>query len=284
VANPHFLYLPELAPLLLCTFVSVHSTPSAQLSTVDTNHSGRSLHQYGPQLCRNIERESIISKSLDDTSGEKERLANSQTEIDNTNGKAGCAPKIQVQISPDHPLLSVSPSGPTPLFLEFVLQSQGPITVYVPNTILRPALSPGTIHGSFEFVDTLSGTQYLPPTVDVHYIVDPADYEVSHKNADKFVTLWPGVPYRVERLVGLAKYATTPMKVGRSYRVDLGSYQTSQHIWWSSGRKWQVLRWGWWPWGEAKSVCDYVCRFPGAEKLPEIEFECVKTCTVTVVE
>ena len=57
-----------------------------------------------------------------------------------------------------------------------------------------------------------------------------------------------------------------------------------QHLWWTWGRKWEILRWRWWPFGAVNDIYDFVCSHKGKEELAEVEFVWEGDCVVHVVD
>ena len=195
------------------------------------------------------------------------------------------APRINIYLSPGEPNPEIRFSSTTKINIDFVLESPGPVTIFVFNTILRPIPDTMTIRAHFDFVNTETGTLYGPATIDVTRIINPDNYEVSYANSHNFVTLYTGVPYQLQwPLQPDPRFDSKPMKVGDLYRITLKPDSMSQHLWWAKGRKRQVLRWSVWPFGSPHNICDFVCRHKDRGKLATVRFSCDDSFIVSVVE
>ena len=142
------------------------------------------------------------------------------------------------------------------------------------------------MHWYFDFINTETGKTYEPPATDIHMIPHPSLYEISYTNASRFITLFTGIPYRVERTLYPRSGAFGPMEVGQSYRIQLHASSASLDLWWARGRKWQVLRWNaLWPFGSPSSTYEYVLQGERPENIPPIKFSCEgESYLVTVVD
>ena len=191
------------------------------------------------------------------------------------------APRISIHVSPGQPQLETTLDAATKINIDFVLESDGPVTLYVDRTILCPWSGSDTIHGDFDFVNTKDGTLYGPAISEAVLILDPNDYEVSYANSHRFVTLYTGVPYRLERILRtFPGFESKPMEAGESYQIKLKPDSESQQLWWSHGRKWQVLRWSSWPFGKPFNIYDFVCSHKGRDTLAPVQFSSDDHCIV----
>ena len=74
------------------------------------------------------------------------------------------------------------------------------------------------------------------------------------------------------------------MEAGHSYRMRLSEYAKRQNLWWSWGRKWQILRWRWWPFGQIKDVGDFVLYKKGLDELAEVVYIWEGDCVIDVID
>lgn len=70
------------------------------------------------------------------------------------------------------------------------------------------------------------------------------------------------------------------MEAGESYQIKLKPDSESQQLWWSHGRKWQVLRWSSWPFGKPFNIYDFVCSHKGRDTLAPVQFSSDAHCIV----
>ena len=188
-------------------------------------------------------------------------------------------------LSSGEPTLGVRSSSTTKINVDFLLESPGLVTYFVLNTILRPVPDTLTIHAHFDFVNTETGALYGTAMIDVTRIINPDDYEVSYANSHNFLTLYTGGPYRLQRpLQPDPRFDSKPMKVCDLYRIKLNPESMSQHLWWSEGRKWQVLRWLVWPFGSPHNIYDFVCSHKDRGRLGTVRFSCDESFIVSVFE
>lgn len=203
-------------------------------------------------------------------------------------------PVISVQASPAHVNLSLSSpiTAAAKISIQFTLHGSQPVTIFVYNTRLSPP--PGDhlfIHTTFDFIDAVSGTRYKPPAILCGLIIeDYRDYLLSYTNANNFLTLYPNTPHIIEHTLwpqaddGDTHGDPHNMEAGRSYRMCLADSAKKQHLWWRWGRKWQILRWWWWPFGDVKDVDDFVSGYKEKDKLTEVQFVWQGDCVVHVTD
>ena len=179
-------------------------------------------------------------------------------------------PKIHVYVSSES---SISLSGGTPMAIKitFVLEEGfPPLTIYT----LRTLFSDWPHHGPHDlsFVDTESKETYQPRRFDIRANYDPRMFDIAYRNKRYFTTLHPTEPFSFSRgwwppLIG---HNLVPMQANREYRTEF-NHRTTDHVWWCCGRKWQILRWRFWPFGSPERT--------QSPKMPGIEFVFVQTCT-----
>ena len=200
------------------------------------------------------------------------------------------SPVISIRASPSHTNLSLSSTAAAKLTVEFTLRGSRPITIFIYDTLLSPLGSYSLIHRTFSFIDIKTGARYKPPIIDDMRIIDYRDYQLTYTNAHNFITLYPDTPYIVDRGLRprrddvLYRPDPSPMQPGHSYRMHLPDSSKKEHLWWAWGRKWQVLRWRWWPFGEVKDIDDFVCSHKGKEDLAETEFVWEGDCVVDITD
>ncbi len=196
------------------------------------------------------------------------------------------SPRISVHISPGQPHLSAKSNTTTKINITFILQTPGPITIFVHDTILCPAsLSLRSVRGEyFDFVNEETWARHRPPHIDYMLIIHPDVYRVSFSNSARFLTLYTGVLYQVQRaLHPRSDDDLEAMQIGLSYRMKLKPDLREQRLWWAKGRRWQVLNWGWWPFASPSNLMDFEWGHKGWEDVPMIHFDCDDDCVFTAV-
>jgi hypothetical protein len=192
-------------------------------------------------------------------------------------------PKVHLSISTSTRTFSLSSSDPLKVSLTLTLQPPSPpITLFVKGTIFERNLSYYPMPQDFDFVDVVSGEKFEPGGVCVYYIPDPRQNELSYRNSDLFMTLYPSVPHIVERLVKPRTTDCVPMKSRREYRLDPCPLSRSTSTWWDYGRKWQILKWTSWPFGRPQYA--NIWGDKGRDRPGPFEIKCVETCLIKVVD
>lgn len=201
------------------------------------------------------------------------------------------SPVIRVRASPAHINLSLSSTAAAKLSIEFTLCGSRAITIFIYDTLLSLSRSDDLfIHRTFSFNDIDTGAKYKPSVIDDIRINNYYNYVLSYTNAHNFITLYPGTPYIIDRVLrprsddAVSRADPNPMQPGCSYRMHLPDSSKKQHLWWTWGRKWQVLRWRWWPFGAVKDIYNFVCLHRGREDLAEVEFVWEGDCVVDITD
>ena len=155
--------------------------------------------------------------------------------------------KVYLSISTSTRSFSLSSLDPLRVSLTLTLQSPSPpITLFIKGTIFERNLSYYPVHRDFNSVDVVSAEEFEPGDICLYNIPDPRQNELSYRNSDLFMTLYPSVPHIVERLVKPHTTDWIPMKSGREYRLDPCLSSQSISTWWDYGRKWHILKWTSW--------------------------------------
>ena len=193
-------------------------------------------------------------------------------------------PKVHLSISTSTRSFSLSSPDPLKVSLTLTLQPPSPpITLFVKGTIFERNLSYYPVHRDFNFVDVISGEEFEPGDICLYNIPDPRQNELSYRNSDLFMTLYPSVPHIVERLVKPRTTDRIPMKSGHEYRIDPCPSSKSTSTWWDYGRKWHILKWTSWPFGRPQYASIY-WGDKGRDRPGPFEIKCIETCLIKVVD
>lgn len=207
--------------------------------------------------------------------------------VSSASNNIGLSPIISVRASPAHVNVTFSSAfaaAPT-VSIGFELRGSRPVTIFNYNTLLSPL-----IHYDFSFRDTISGARYKPSIVERQMVIPDSLWAISYTNAHNFITLYPNTPYTVDCKLwpkaddGNSHTYLQNMEPGRTYRMSSKESDRKQHLWWMWGRKWQVLRWRWWPFGKVKDVYDFVCLHKRKDEVGQVEFVWEGDCVVHVTE
>ena len=193
-------------------------------------------------------------------------------------------PTIELSIHAP-PAFSLSSRHAFPIQLTFVLRSPSiPVTILPDYSIFKTRKHSDTLDRSLNIVNQTSGQKYGRSEVDYTMIRNYRNYELAYRNEHSFLSLLPGVPHTVTHLVHFLSHDPRPLQAGETYRIECAAPEGIYRLWWTYGRKWQVLRWRGWPGGYVPGATyepDCMGDPPKPDPVP-LNIEVVKSCSFRV--
>ena len=152
------------------------------------------------------------------------------------------APLIELTICTPS-TISLTPPAHLRIQLTFVLRSPSiPVTILPDHSIFKIRKHSDMLDWSLNIVNQNSGQKYGRSSVDYTMIMNYKDHELAYTNEHNFLSLFPGVPHTVTHLVHFLPHDPRPLQAGETYGFECAAPEGIHRLWWTYGRKWQVLR------------------------------------------